>query len=264
MNPRYLISGVRSHGCAVRAPGSAARQGGFPGAGADVLHGQEDEAPSLHSINTAEAWFSFLRKKENTICPQQALLFQALHQRWRAAQDRHAFCKQALNRNLFLRLLAFISDLVAYRDSKDAQHRMEFLLPTATALFDSPLYFPHQPHDGRILNQFVLPNGLTVLQTLAAQFKRAPRLEGVCTAHTLAPLLKRLFAIGDDAFHSKEFKDFHKEFTRVANAKLRSLCNTSHIQSQLHGHHNQEAATNKKQQQQKENRKKKKSNKSKG
>ncbi|MCO5576811.1 hypothetical protein L7F22_030631 [Adiantum nelumboides] len=191
------------------------------------------------------------------IGPQQALLFQALHQRWRAAQDRHGLCKQALNRNLFLRLLAFISDLVAYRDSKDAQHRMEFPLPTATALFDSPLYFPHQPHDGKILNQFVSPNGLTVLQTLAAQFKRAPRLEGVCTAHTLAPLLKRLFAIGDDAFHSKEFKDFQKEFTRIANAKLRPLCNTSHIQSQLHGHHNQEAVTNKKQQQQKENRKKK-------
>ncbi len=62
---------------------------------------------------------------------------------------------------------------------------------------------------------------------MAVEFERVSHLEGMCTAHTLAPLLKRLFAITEES-SSKKLKEFRAEVNRAASVRVRSSGSITH------------------------------------
>ncbi|EFJ17416.1 hypothetical protein SELMODRAFT_421029 [Selaginella moellendorffii] len=151
----------------------------------------------------------------------QASGFEALYTSWSSSHQEHVACKQQLRssgcKKVFFKLLAFVADLVDYDHARGAQERIDYLLPTAAGLLKSPLYFTAQ--ESSLLESFVSPCGASVAEAVARKFESAPLLQGVCTAHVVAPLLKRLFCIGDGCF-GKEFNEFREEFNKGTIAMI--------------------------------------------
>ncbi|EFJ22482.1 hypothetical protein SELMODRAFT_416274 [Selaginella moellendorffii] len=159
---------------------------------------------------TPALWRSHLHKGN-----PQACRFEALYACWSSSHREHTACKQQLrspgSKSVFFKLLAFVADLVDYEHARGAQERIGYMLPTAAGLLKSPLYFTAQ--ESSLLESFVSPSGASVAEAVARKFESMPLLQGVCTAHVLAPLLKRLFCIDDGCF-GKEFSEFRQGFNK--------------------------------------------------